>query len=115
MDIIIITFFFIAVDVPEDAKDSKTEEGIRKRFEITDKDKDGRLSETEFSMFVHPDRHEAMLGHLVQEQLNRLDSDGDRRVSFDEYMSEYGSRNNRMMKILSRTAQIAQGTTTNTV
>ena len=65
------------------------EKDIRKRFEIADSDKDGRLSESEFSVFVHPDRHEEMLEHLVNDQLSRFDKDSDGKVSFDEYMSKW--------------------------
>ena len=83
---------FHSDDVPGDAEDVKSmEKDIRKRFEIADNDKDGRLSKSEFSVFVHPDRHDEMLEHLVQDQLNRFDKDSDGKVSFDEYMSKYGS------------------------
>lgn len=83
-------FPFYSADVPGDAEDVKSmEKDIRKRFEIADSDKDGRLSQSEFGVFVHPDRHEEMLEHLIQDQLSRFDKDNDRKVSFDEYMSKF--------------------------
>ena len=79
----------ISDDVPDESEEVKMmEKDIRKRFEIADSDKDGRLSESEFSVFVHPDRHEEMLEHLVNDQLSRFDKDSDGKVSFDEYMSK---------------------------
>ena len=63
-------------------------ESIQEKFNIADADKDGQLSEKEFSVFVHPDRHEEMLQHLIRDQLSRYDKDSDGKISFEEYMSE---------------------------
>ena len=63
-------------------------QNIQEKFSIADADKDGRLNKEEFSVFVHPDRHEKMLQHLIRDQVSRYDSDGDGKISMEEYMSE---------------------------
>ena len=63
-------------------------QSIQEKFSIADADKDGRLSQKEFGVFVHPDRHEEMMQHLIRDQLSRYDVDGDGRISLEEYMSE---------------------------
>ena len=88
-----LLFIVIMINISdEDENESdmaSMQESIRQRFEIADGDKDGRLSQSEFGAFVHPDRHEEMLEHLVQDQLSRFDKDTDGKISFDEYMSNF--------------------------
>lgn len=74
---------------------------IRKKFDIADADKDGRLSKAEFGVFVHPDRHVEMLEHLVQDQLLRYDKDKDGRISSEEYMSKLYNLNSACLVHLS--------------
>jgi len=63
-------------------------ENLAARFRDADTDKDGRLNKTEFTPFVHPFRHEHMIGHLVEDQLAQYDADKDGRLSVEEYMRE---------------------------
>lgn len=70
----------------EDFDDAQISAGIR--FQGADANKDGRLDKEEFVPFIHPFRHDHMVGHLVEDQLVLYDEDQDGHISFNEYLSE---------------------------
>lgn len=65
------------------------QEGVGSRFIGADSDLDGRLDKAEFSPFVHPFRHEHMMGHLVEDQLVLYDMNQDEKISLEEFTSEW--------------------------
>lgn len=60
--------------------------GVGIRFKDSDSNQDGRLDKEEFLPFIHPFRHDHMLGHLVEDQLMLYDGDRDGRISMAEYL-----------------------------
>lgn len=64
--------------------------GVRLRFDDADLNQDGMLDPDEFVPFVHPFRHEHMIGHLVEDQLVLYDRDQDGFISLDEYIGKEG-------------------------
>ena len=65
------------------------EEERNDRFKQADSDGDGRLNKAEFDALLHPDLHEHMVQHLVEDHLNLHDTDHDGVISFDEYMGQW--------------------------
>ena len=51
-------------------------------------DKDGKLSRAEFSTFLHPEEAEHMRNVVVTETIEDIDTDGDGKISVDEYIGE---------------------------
>ena len=49
------------------------EERDRRRWDLADENKDGRLSKEEFSHFLHPEEAEHMRDIVVQETLEDID------------------------------------------
>lgn len=79
-------------DLPEDKGElNDAQDSVGARFQSADTDLDGRLDLSEFLPFIHPFRHEHMLGHLVEDQLMLYDGDQDGKISFDEFTSKPGS------------------------
>ncbi len=60
----------------------------RRRWDLADEDKDGKLTKTEFSNFLHPEEAEHMRDIVVQETLEDIDRDGDGKISLDEYIGD---------------------------
>ena len=56
------------------------------RFKQADSDGDGKLSKEEFDALLHPDLHEHMIQHLIDDHLRQHDTDHDGFISLDEYM-----------------------------
>ena len=59
---------------------------LKAKFTSADTNGDGSLDQQEFLAFVTPERHDRMIDHLVQDQLNAYDKDGDGDISRREYM-----------------------------
>ena len=55
---------------------------------MADEDKDGKLTKTEFSNFLHPEEADHMRDIVVQETLEDIDKDGDGQISLEEYIGD---------------------------
>lgn len=73
---------------PEGEELDDAQAGLAKRFQDADSNKDGRLDRKEFVPFIHPFRHEQMIGHLVEDQLVLYDQNQDGMISLEEYTRE---------------------------
>ena len=60
--------------------------GFKTKFTSADSNGDGQLDKQEFGAFVHPQRHEHMVEHLVRDQLMAYDKNQDGEISRREYM-----------------------------
>lgn len=76
-------------DVPEESDMNEQQRNLKAKFTSADANGDGSLDQQEFLAFVTPERHERMIDHLVQDQLNAYDKDGDGDISRREYMSTF--------------------------
>ena len=74
--------------LPEPEEMNEAQDGVKIRFDDADMNEDGKLDFDEFVPFVHPFRHEHMIGHLVEDQLVLYDKDQDGYISLDEYISK---------------------------
>ena len=72
--------------VPEEYNEAQ--DSVKIRFDDADMNEDGKLDKEEFVPFVHPFRHEHMIGHLVEDQLVLYDGDQDGFISLEEYISK---------------------------
>lgn len=63
---------------------------LKAKFTSADANSDGSLDSVEFGAFVHPQRHEHMVQHLVQDQLSTYDKDNDGIITRKEYMGRWG-------------------------
>lgn len=59
---------------------------LKVKFSGADANGDGNLNLEEFGTFVHPQRHEHMVDHLVTDQLMAYDKDQDGEISRREYL-----------------------------
>ena len=57
-------------------------------FCLRRQDKDGKLSRAEFSTFLHPEEADHMRDVVVKETIEDIDTDGDGKISLDEYIGE---------------------------
>lgn len=73
----------------DDAENAHHAERERTKFLQADSDGDQKLNQSEFAAFIHPARHDYMLGHLVDEYLERYDNNSDGTVSFQEYICTF--------------------------
>ena len=64
------------------------EDRDRRRWDLADEDKDGKLQQTEFQNFLHPEEAEHMRDIVVQETLEDIDTDGDGKISLEEYIGD---------------------------
>jgi len=60
------------------------------KFVLTDRDRNGFLSQEEHAAFLFPGDYEFMHEHEVSRTLIDLDKDNDGTISFEEYMGECG-------------------------
>lgn len=67
---------------------NEAQDSVRIRFNDADMNGDGQLDKEEFGPFVHPFRHEHMIGHLVEDQLVLYDANQDGSISLEEYISK---------------------------
>lgn len=58
-----------------------------RRWKAADLNRDGQLSRREFKIFLHPEYSEQMHGLVVEEKFDLFDRDHDRRISFEEFIS----------------------------
>ena len=85
----VCAFVLVCADVPEDDSEMNDAQHIvLDRFRGADTDQDGRLDRKEFVPFVHPFRYDHMLGHLVEDQIDLYDTDGDSKISLNEFTSQ---------------------------
>jgi Ca2+-binding EF-hand superfamily protein len=63
----------------------------KRRFDMADVDKDGKLGTEEFVYFIHPEESKHMGGIIIDETLEDLDKDGDGALSLQEYLGEPGN------------------------
>ncbi len=66
----------------------ENQRNFKAKFTSADANKDGRLDQQEFGAFVHPQRHDHMVDHLVEDQLHTYDKDGNGMISRREFMGE---------------------------
>jgi Ca2+-binding EF-hand superfamily protein len=64
------------------------EERDRRRWDLADEDKNGSLTRTEFTNFLHPEEVEYMRDVVVQETLEDIDRDHDGKISLEEYIGD---------------------------
>jgi len=62
------------------------ERGMLKKFKTADENNDQNLDAREFSLFVHPHTSEAMIQHVVKEQIAAYDKNNDGFITRKEYM-----------------------------
>ncbi|CAN6287034.1 unnamed protein product [Urochloa humidicola] len=65
-------------------KDTDSEENLREAFSVIDKDQDGYISATELRQ-VMTNLGEKVTDQEVEEMMREADTDGDGRVSFEEF------------------------------
>ncbi|CAL4918729.1 unnamed protein product [Urochloa decumbens] len=65
-------------------KDTDSEEKLREAFDVIDKDQDGYISATELRQ-VMTNLGEKVTDQEVEEMMREADTDGDGRVSFEEF------------------------------
>lgn len=63
--------------------------GFKAKFVSADANSDGRLDEKEFGSYVHPQRHEHMIQHLVHDQLEAYDKNQDGKIGRLEYLGKW--------------------------
>ena len=82
-------FFFVdagVTDIPDEGTMTEYERGLLKKFHTADENKDQNLDTREFFLFVHPHTSEAMIQHVVKEQIGSYDKNNDGFISRREYM-----------------------------
>lgn len=72
----------------EHASYKKMEDRDRRRWDLADEDKDGKLTKTEFANFLHPEEADHMRDIVVQETLEDIDKDHDGKISLEEYIGD---------------------------
>lgn len=96
--------FFDGDDDDKDQNQREHQEAIRKmslesgqdkswkrderRFRYADVNDDNYLDENEYAMFLHPEEYSNMRDVLVEEILDEIDDDKDRRISENEYLKD---------------------------
>ncbi|XP_044727914.1 calumenin-A-like [Chrysoperla carnea] len=60
----------------------------RRRWTMADKNGDDLLNKEEFQAFLHPEDTEDMTDIIVLETMDDIDTDGDGKISMDEYVSD---------------------------
>jgi len=61
----------------------------RARFDAADIDHDGKLTEEEFVYFKNPLKNEEIKASVLAEALNSVDTDGDGKISLQEYLKDW--------------------------
>lgn len=75
----------------ESANDFDYKEMIKRdktRFTAADGDKDGKLTQSEFADFLHPEEAKHLQHIVIQETMNDIDKDKDGFVSLEEYIAD---------------------------
>ena len=67
---------------------TEEQRSLKAKFTGADANGDGRLDRKEFAAFVHPQRHDHMVAHLVRDQLMTYDKNQDGVISRKEYLGE---------------------------
>ncbi|KAK1444464.1 hypothetical protein BgAZ_103700 [Babesia gibsoni] len=70
---------------PESGSYESFVDGLTRRFEVADKNKDGKLNKEELYVMLNPARDEAMLQLEVREIMQAHDKNGDGLISIAEY------------------------------
>jgi len=60
----------------------------KRRWDLADQDRDGKLSKTEFSHFLHPEEADHMRSIVVDETLEDIDKDGNGVIDLEEYIAD---------------------------
>ena len=74
--------------IPNDDKNSEYRKAVHK-FGMCDKNKDTRLSESEFEGFLHPQFFEHTRGIYVQENFEAFDQNSDHKIDAKEFLREH--------------------------
>ena len=61
-------------------------ESDRKKFEIADENRDGKLNRDEMAVFLHPNDFPNMRDWVIDEYFGHMDRDKDGRVTKEEYL-----------------------------
>ena len=64
------------------------EDRDRRRWDLADENKDGKLEQEEFKNFLHPEESEHMRDVVVQETFEDIDTNGDEQISLEEYIGD---------------------------
>ena len=76
-------------DAPEEGVElDEHQRSLKAKFNSADTNGDGNLDLEEFGSFVHPQRHDHMVQHLIRDQLNTYDTDNNGEISRKEYLSK---------------------------
>jgi len=67
----------------------------RARFDAADVDKDEKLTEGEFVLFKNPLKDENVKQVVLDEAIKAVDSDGDGKISLDEYLNDWHVKPNK--------------------
>ena len=65
-----------------------SQRSLKAKFTSADADGDGYLNRKEFGSFVHPQRHDHMVQHLIKDQLHTYDKNQDGIISRREYLGK---------------------------
>jgi len=74
--------------IPNDDKNSEYRKAVHK-FGMCDKNKDTKLSESEFEGFLHPQFFEHTRGIYVQENFEAFDQNSDHKIDAKEFLREH--------------------------
>ena len=76
--------------VPAESEMTDEQRTLKAKFTSADANGDGSLDVVEFGAFVHPQRHDHMVQHLVQDQLHTYDKNGDSEIGRKEFLGRRG-------------------------
>ncbi|XP_048587139.1 calumenin-A [Nematostella vectensis] len=81
---------FNSSNLPNDHNLRKQIRKAQHKFNLADEDKDGKMDEEEYVNFQHPEESKHMEELAVDEVLEDVDQDGDRLITVEEFLGQYG-------------------------
>uniref|UniRef100_A0A8C4R1G7 Reticulocalbin-3 n=1 Tax=Eptatretus burgeri TaxID=7764 RepID=A0A8C4R1G7_EPTBU len=86
--------FYIENEESEDGFDyHKMMARDERRFKMADRDGDLRMTQEEFSAFLHPEEHSHMIDIVITETIEDIDKNGDGAIDINEYIGDMYSPN----------------------